>query len=355
MKRVSAQRKVHKKGKSVVNRSTRRKVYKVALVSSVFFVSLLFLFSYGFYRYLNQNFASALTNSSYSLSEDNMPTMSFIIAEDLKSDPVVVKKVNFIIFDKTDKKVSIYNIPTDRGYSIPGKYGSEQFSKIFALGGMNSDNKLLAGSRAVNRALFKLFGFKVDKFLLVDSSHEEFFDKLFHNGGLLNLVNIKDISGLGDSLVTDIDLREFYKLTSFVYSLPEDRVIDEVNGPNCFCNTQEFDDYIRESTYESDISKEKKNIAILNGTNYSGLASFGARVVSNIGGRVVAVDNTDKFYDQSVIITDDINSKTAAFLSRVFNISTIIPKEESHSFIETEIDRSDVSVIFGFDTSGDLY
>ena len=78
-------------------------------------------------------------------------------------------------------------------------------------------------------------------------------------------------------------------------------------------------------------------------------------MVSNIGGRVVAVDNTDKFYDQSVIITDDINSKTAAFLSRVFNISTIITKEESHSFIETEIDRSDVSVIFGFDTSGDLY
>ena len=351
MKRKPARR----KSKSVINRSTRKKLHRVLLVSSVFLLSLLFLFSFGFYKYLNQNFASALSKSSYSLSDDNIPTVSYIVAEDFDSDPVVIKKVNFIIFDKDGKKVSIYNVPLDENYAIPGKFGSEEFSKIFALGGLNSEDKLLSGSEAINRSLFKLFGFKVDKFVLIESTREEFFDRIWHEGGLFNFVSLKDISDLSGSLVTDIDLREFYGLTSFIYSLPQDRVVDDINTPNCFCDTQSFDNTIRETTYGSDISEEKKNIAILNGTNYSGLASFGSRVVANIGGRVIAVNNTEKFYDTSVIIADDVNSKTVSFLSRVFNIPNVLSKEESRSFTENEIDRSDVSVIFGFDTSGDLY
>ncbi len=351
MKRSPAQR----KKKSIVNRSARRKLYRVALASGVFLLSLLFLFSYGFYKYLNQNFASALSMSSYSLTDDDIPTISYIVVEDFSSDPIIVKKVNFIIFDKEGKRVSIHNIFLDREYSIPGKFGSEEFSKIFALGGLNSSDKLLSGSTIINRSIFKLFGFKVDKFLLVEESHEEFFDRIWHEGGLFNLVSLKDISNLSSSLVTDIELREFYNLMSFVYSLPQDRVVDEVNTPDCFCDTRLFDDSIREVTYDSSISKEKKNVAVLNGTNYSGLAGFGSRVVLNIGGRVVATENTERYYDQSVIIADDVNSKTALFLSRVFNIPTILPKEESSSFIENEVDRSDVSIIFGFDTSGDLY
>jgi len=351
MKRRPARR----KNKSVVNRSTRKKLHRIVLVSSVFLLSLFFLFSFGFYKYLNQNFASALSKSSYSLSDDDIPTVSYIVAENFDSDPIVIKKVNFIIFDKEGKKVSIYNVPLNENYEIPGKFGSEEFSKIFALGGLNSEDKLLSGSNAINRSLFKLFGFKVDKFVLIDSTHEEFFDGVWREGSLFNLMSLKDMSDLSGSLVTDMDLREFYGLTSFIYSLPQDRVLDDINIPDCFCDTQSFDNAIREATYGSDISEEKKNIAILNGTNYSGLASFGSRVVSNIGGRVVAIDNTEKFYDTSVIIADDVNSKTAIFLSRVFNISNILPKEESRSFIENGVDRSDISVIFGFDTSGDLY
>jgi hypothetical protein len=44
-----------------------------------------------------------------------------------------------------------------------------------------------------------------------------------------------------------------------------------------------------------------------------------------------------------------------SFLSRVFKINSIISKEEALGFLESEIDRSDVVVIFGFDTLGDLY
>lgn len=355
MKRTPAQRKSKSGSKSVVNRSVRKRIYRIGLMSLVFVISLAFLFSYTIYKYLNQNFASASSPNSYSISDDKIPTVSYIVAEDLSSDPIIIKKVNFIIFNKESKRVSIYNVPVDTDYSMPGKFGSEVLEKTFALGGLNSSDRFTAGATSINRSLFKLFGFKVDKFILTDKEHESFFDDLWHEGGAINFMSIKNISGLGQSLKTDMDLREFYDLTSFVYSLPKGRVIDEINGPTCFCNTQVFDDFIREFTYESFLAQEQKNISVLNGTDYSGLASFGSRVITNFGGRVVSTQNTSKLYDKSVIITDETSSYTVAFLSRVFRINNIMTKNEARSFLENEIDRSDIVVIFGFDSSGDLY
>lgn len=351
MKRKPARR----KSKSVISRSVKKNVHKAIIVSILFVLSLTFLFSYSFYKYLNQNFASALSSTSYSILDDTIPTLSYIVTEDLNADPIVIKKVNFILFDKANNKVSIYNVLVNTDYEIPGKFGRDEFSKLFALGAMNSDNPLESGTKIVNRSLFKLFGFKVDKFVLTDFTHESFFDRLWREGGFINLISLKNIYSLEGSLKTDMDLREFYGLLSFVYSLPQDRIIDEVNTPKSFNSTQSFDDQMREVTYDSDISNEKKNIAVLNGTNYNGIASFGSRVVSNVGGRIVAVTNTEKFYDKSVIIADDVNSNTVMFLSRVFMIPEIIQKDEARSFTENEIDRADITIIFGFDTSGDLY
>lgn len=355
MKRVPAQRKKKSSSRTVVNRSVKKKLYRIGLVSVVFSISFAFLFAYTFYKYLNQKFASALSSTSYAISDDQIPTVSYIVAEDLKSDPVVVKKVNFIIFNRESKKVSIYNLPVDVNYEIPGKFGSEVLSKVFALGGLNSQDKLTSGAEAINRSIFKLFGFKVDKFVLTDQEHEAFFDKLWHEGGALNLLDVKKVSGLGDSLKTDLDIREFYNLLSFVYSLPKDRVVDENNVPLNFYKTDIFDSYIREYTFESFLAKEQKNIAVLNGTDYAGLASFGSRVVTNFGGRVVSTQNTSSTYEKSYIISNDVGSETVAFLSRVFKIPNIISKESAKNFLENEIDRSDVTVIFGFDSSGDLY
>ena len=355
MKRSPAQRKYKSGSKTVINRSVRKSFFRIGLVLFVFVISLFLLFSYSFYKYLNQKFASALSYTSYSISDDQIPTVSYIVAEDLNSDPIVIKKVNFIIFNKENKKVSLYDISVDSDFSLPGKFGNEVLSKVFALGGLNSENRFVSGAEAVNRSIFKLFGFKVDKFLLTDLKHSDFFDKLWHDGGVLNYKNVKDVSNLGENLKTNLDIREFYDLMSFVNSLPKDRVVDEKNVPRNFQDTAGFDSYIKEFTYESPLAKDQKNIAVLNGTNYSGLASFGSRVINNYGGRVVASSSSSRTYDKSVIITDDLGSNTTNFLSRVFKITNILPREQASAYLENEVDRSDVVIIFGFDTSGDLY
>ncbi|MFH1648412.1 MAG: LytR C-terminal domain-containing protein [Patescibacteria group bacterium] len=339
--------------RKVITRPTRKIIARVGIVLLTFLISATFLGIYSLYKYVNQTFASALSDTD-SLLEDSVPTVSYIVVEDFKSDPVVIRKVNYIIFDKNTKKVIIYDLPTNHDFEIPGKFGKENLSKMFALGGLNSEVPLESGAKTLSRNIFKLFGFKSDKYVLVSSEHEDSFDNLWRRGGFLNLLKVGRLTNLEGALLTNMNLKEVYNLLNFVDSLPRDRVVED-KAPLCFCDTQNFDDLIRDSTLESDISLEKKNIAILNGTNYSGLASFGARVARNIGGRVVAIDNTERFYDNSYIVADDINSKTVEMLSNVLRIDNIIQKEQSHSLTENEIDRSDVVVIFGFDTSGDLY
>jgi len=355
MKNSPAQRKYKSGSKTSINRSVRKRIFRIGLVLLVFVFSLGLLFSYSFYKYLNQKFASASSSTSYSISDDLIPTVSYIVVEDLDSDPVVVKKVHFMIFNKSNKKLSIYDLPVDKDYSLPGKFGNEILSRVFALSSLNSDDKFLSGANYVNRSILKLFGFKVDKFLLTDESHEDFFDTLWRNGDVLSIKSLRDVAGLDGSFKTDIDIREFYDLMSFINSLPSDRVVDDKNFPESFKNTGIFDNSIREITFDSAVAGEKKNISVLNGTNYDGLASFGARVIENYGGRVVATNSTARTYDKSVIITDDINSQTTGFLSRVFKIDNIITKDQAGVYIENEVDRSDVVVIFGFDSSNDLY
>ena len=345
-----------KKSKPILNRTQKKRMTRITVAGLFFVASLVFLFSYSFHNYLNQNFASALSATSYSISDDNIPTVSYIVVENISASPVVVKKLSFLIFDRENQKVSIYDIPTHVGYEIPGRFGNEEFSKMFALGAMNSENALVSGTDLINRSIFKLFGFKVDRFLLVDSSQEAFFDKLWKEGGSINIFNLKSVSNFQNTLQTNLSLKEFNSLLSFLGSLPGDRImLDSTNTPKSFNDTSTFDEIIKEETLESYVAAEKKNIANLNGTNYGGLATFGSRVVSNIGGRVVAVSNTESYYDKSVIVAQDPHCRTAIFLSQVFKIPNIISKEEARSYNENEIDRSDVTVIFGFDTSGDLY
>jgi len=107
--------------------------------------------------------------------------------------------------------------------------------------------------------------------------------------------------------------------------------------------------------FDGDVAGEELSVSLLNGTDYSGVALFGARLVTNSGGRVVAASNASSRYDVSYIITDVRDSATLSYLSRVLGINNIISKEDAQKFNENEVDRSDITVIVGFDTADSLY
>ena len=115
-----------------------------------------------------------------------------------------------------------------------------------------------------------------------------------------------------------------------------------------------LDEELLDLTFDSIISREKKSIAILNGTSISGVANYGSRLVNNIGGRVVAVGNTQNDYEKSVIISDDPTTESTQILQKIFKIENIISDFEAGKFNESEIDRSDITIIFGLDFAKSL-
>jgi len=325
------------------------KVKKIAVISFSFLLSTLFLFGFILYKKVSQNFVSAESYNSYSLSNDHFPTFSYIVVDSFSSDPIVVDKMEFVILDKESKKALIYTIPLNYIIDVPGRYSTEEFSKIFALGGLNAPDKLMGGLLLTNKTIFDLFGFKVDNYILVDRSLKDDFDKFVHGGALFPLLDFSNLPDVKSSFRTNMSLPEFYNTYLFLKSLPADRSIRETLTFSYMQNPALLDNVIQDLTISSPISLEKKNIAVLNGTDISGIAQLGSRVVRNMGGRVVAVGNSVSKYDESMLVVDNKNSETVRFLSHVFGVTKVLGKEEAFDVEENEIDRADITLILGFD------
>lgn len=333
------------KKSKIITRTTKKYIGKVVLASLVLVAAFVFLGAYGTFKYLTKNFASASSPSSYSIQTDAFPGIAYIVVQDLRADPIVLTKVEFIVLARKSGGLIRYIVPLDYAVAVPGNFGTEEFSRLFALGALNSTQPLVGGTKLVEDTLFKLFGYKVDKYILVDVSLASTTDALFSGESLLTPANFKNISQVSQALKTDFSLKELYDVNTFIHTLKMEQKIVHT-GYDYF---GDVDSELRDITYESKVASEKKNIAILNGTTYAGVASFAARVVSNMGGRVVASDNTRTPYETSYIITSDPTSATVAFLTHTFNITNIISKTDAAGFLEGEIDRSDITVIFGFD------
>ena len=105
----------------------------------------------------------------------------------------------------------------------------------------------------------------------------------------------------------------------------------------------------------SNISNEKKTISVLNGTSVSGVATLSSRVISNIGGRVVAIENASSEYSNTLIISDDLDSETVAYIKKSFGIDRVYTKQEASFVREDAMSRSDIIVVIGFDLADRLY
>lgn len=328
---------------------------KIFLISLLFLGSLGFLLSYGVYKKINQNFASADSYKSFLPVDNHFPAFSYVVVDSLEGDPIKIEKVSFIILDRDSQKLVSYNIPLNLETEVPGKYSTEEFSKIFALGGLNSSDKLKGGTELLNLTMLRMFGFKSEGYILVDSSLKKDFDNLIYKGNSLITLDLKNLLNLKGSFKTDLELKTFYDINKFISSLPDDRFIQKEVSFSYLQSPQLIDDVLRDITISSPVSLEKKSIAVLNGSGVSNFAYLGARIVRNAGGRVVAIGNASQNYETTTLVVDDLNSETTRNLVHIFNIKNVLEKSEAGTITEQEIDRSDAVLILGFDLAEMLY
>jgi len=321
------------------------------VVSILLVVSATFLSGFLFYKKITQEFASAFSTNSKDILSEDLFTTAFIVVDDFETDPVLARKVALYVFDKSTLKLIIYEIPVDTTIDVPGRFSEEPFSNILALGSFHK-KELNECSRLLADSIFKLLAFPVDRYILVESGGENFFRALF--AGNFSLPSERELWILKELVRTDHDIRELFDIYKFTNSLPQDRILTKEVGETYLASPNLIDEEFMDLTFDSELSQEKKNIAVLNGTDELGAAAFGARVIKNFGGRVVAVGNTREIYEESLIITDDATSESTRILAQIFNIDRIILYSDVHNFPESEISRSDVTIIFGLDFAASL-
>ena len=160
----------------------------------------------------------------------------------------------------------------------------------------------------------------------------------------MEFISFDLIKDLGSKLKTNLSLSELSHISNFTSSLSKN---DYIEG------SKNYDEDIKDLTFDSKSAIEKKNVAILNGTNTSGIAWYGKRIAENMGIRVIASGNAFGKYDESMIIADTLDSQTVGYLKRFFNINKVVLKENS-DVNESVINRADITIIIGLDKSNNL-
>lgn len=324
---------------------------KAFLLSSILIISSAFLVGYGFYKKFTSQFASAFSPSTYNILTEEIYTAAFVAVEDFEASPLKVESIYLFVLDKSTQKLIRYNVPLEVEIDVPGRFGIEPFSNIPALG--NLDDSMSESAELISRALFKLMAFPVDRYLVVESDMSDLLVNLLE--GALSLPdNDTELLALKDKVKTNMSFRELLDSYSFSSTLPRDRVIRKDYSDSYAENHLLLDEEFMDITFDSAFSNEKKSVAILNGSGAPGIASFSARVVKNIGGRVVAVGNTATSYEKSVIIADDLTTESTRILKNIFDIEEIVLDSEAREFDESEISRSDVTIILGIDFANTL-
>lgn len=340
--------------RKIVDRANRKYFTQMFIGAGIFAAAVIFLAGFSIFKYLNQTFASASSVSSYDLNSENVVTLSFIEVADLNSEPLILKSLKYVIYDKANSKISYFDIPLGISVDMAGKFGVDEVSKSFALGALNAEDKIQAGIEAVNSVILKIFAYKIDRYILVNSNNSVDLLASLSGDGILEFINPQKAAVLKKSTISNLTIAEYYSLANFARSIPKDKVSNYSVSQGDIENSQVIDDFIQNISFDKDPASEDLSVSVLNGTNFPGVASFGARLVTNAGGRVVSVNNASRQYETSFIISDEIDSQLLKYIAHSFGIRQVVSKEKASAFGESGVDMSDITVIIGFDSPGIL-
>ena len=199
-----------------------------------------------------------------------------------------------------------------------------------------------------------MYGFPIKKHVLVDESITSDFDKFFVDGGLKKIYTSNFIQNLKTSVKGNISYSELYYLNNEINKVDKEDKESIFISRNDVVDFDFLDKKIQRLTFDSETATEGVSVAVLNGTELPGMASFGARVVENYGGRVISVDNSSKKFEKSVLVSDENFYKISKGIETFFSDVDISRKADLTDLIDTEIVRADVVLIIGIDIAESL-
>jgi len=330
---------------NVYNKKNNTKFSRRFLIYALFVFSLIFLFVFLGFKNINKNFVYAKNDSIKSSLYYNFLYLS---VDDINSKNPKLTKLSFVLIDKITNNTIIFDLPLNYEFDIPGRYNKGTLQQAFNLGGLKNTDKLVGGVNLIDLSVLKILASKSSAFIVIDSTLQDSFENLLYSGSE-NFILSNIYSLIGKNLIrTNMDLITLFEVQNDLKkNLLQKRQLITFNE-----NIDDYnyvDSFFESISLSSKVAQKKEAISILNGSGVNGIASFGSRLIKNNGGRVVAIENANKFYDKSVIITHDKDSEATNFIKNSLNIDNVILKSELSDLQESSISRSDVILIIGID------
>ncbi len=226
--------------------------------------------------------------------------------------------------DPIQKHLTILSVPEDSYIDMPKGYGSWKIGNIYQLG---QEETPQIGAILLRDAFNTLLGLPIDQVIVYDD--QELTPQQLVEQWHGNRFSWFGISRQAETDFTPVDL------INFVQSLNAIR-LDKINyvdiGQNDITesrllpdstrvlgiNRVQLDLFVREKMQDQQIVQEALNIAIFNATTHPGLAQEAARIVTNLGGNVIIIRNSQTPQDQSQVIISE-NTGGALQHSVTFN------------------------------------
>ncbi|MEK7595722.1 MAG: LCP family protein [Patescibacteria group bacterium] len=329
------------------------------LILSFFCVltALLVLTGFAFHKFIRSPFASSVNTSGGSLSFTEPFSLSFVVLSDIEESSSKIERLALVVVNPLDQTLSVFDVAPNLIVTYPQNLGEGEINKVYALGQLVEEDK---GVDFVNRALYKLFAKKPDKYIVIDAEAYSSvlesleIDKL---SKLSNIAKLKSALKYKDILLTvygkaktDLSSVEILGFLKWFRGLSKDFISYHA------VNTTEVNvlsglDLILSPIFSNNlIIDEGYRVQILNGSGIFGVGALVSRNLENLGLSVVSVGNATQIYDKSIIVSD-INPFTSS-LSVVANELSIEGTQRIVEFpnsVAENAGNADITIIIGVD------
>lgn len=217
--------------------------------------------------------------------------------------------ISLLSYHPNEKKAVVLHVSPETYLELPRGYGSWMIGSVFRLGEEETPHR---GGELLRQSTGKLVGLNIDGIVLVDKKDyisPEALIEGWRKNPLASFLDLKDIQ-------SDLSVSEASKLFTSLTSLRSDKIASLNMEQSSITQSQLLPDstrvlgvdtvrldlFVRNKMAEEEILTEGLSVAVFNGTDHPGLAQEVVRVVTNMGGNVIAVGNTEVRVGKSLVL-----------------------------------------------------
>lgn len=263
-------------------------------------------------------------------------SLLYLEVSDIKASSPRTLDLGIISFNPTQSLFTTVKIPVSYG----------NFEELYGLGEINAAE---GGIGLVAQEVQDLLGVPIDGYVIIDQSGLQELASLFPEVSgvkevlvLPTLFKLPQVWLIGQSSTRiSLDLMGIARAVWYLLGLRIDGIADLAPTPALLSDPAGLDRRLSPYFRDDRLVAEHLKIQVLNGSRKGGLAASAARVVRNIGGEVIRVDNFDRQDLVKGYLLMESGSYTASRLARIFGVSDSRPPREGSE------SRANITLILG--------